>query len=71
MTYEERVEHRARERFGARLLMTHAGVGPITTLATAAFVGDPARFADSKALASYVGMIPGNIPAEDDSDWVV
>jgi transposase len=27
-------------------------------LATEVFLGDPARFADSKALASYVGMIP-------------
>jgi transposase len=36
--------------------MTHPGVGPITALATDVFLGDPARFADSKA--SYVGMIP-------------
>jgi transposase len=42
----------------ARLLMTHPGVGPVTALATEVFLGDPARFADSKALASYVGMIP-------------
>jgi len=27
-------------------------------IATDVFLGDPARFADSKALASYVGMIP-------------
>lgn len=53
-----RVEQQARERFGARLLMTHPGVGPITALATEVFLGDPARFADSKELASYVGMIP-------------
>jgi transposase len=38
--------------------MTHPGVGPVTALATEAFLGDPARFADGKALASYVGMIP-------------
>ena len=38
--------------------MTHPGVGPITALATEVFLGDPARFADSKALASYVGPIP-------------
>jgi transposase len=35
-----------------------SGVGPVTALATEVFLGDPARFADSKALASYVGMIP-------------
>jgi transposase len=39
--------------------MTHPGVGPITALATDVFLGDPTRFADSKELASYVGMIPG------------
>ncbi len=55
----QRVQQQACERFGARLLMTHPGVGPITALATEVFLGDPARFADSKALASYVGMIPG------------
>ena len=54
----QRVEAQACERTGARLLMTHPGVGPVTALATEVFLGDPARFADSKALASYVGMIP-------------
>jgi len=38
--------------------MTHPGVGPITALATEVILGDPARFADSKAVASYVGLIP-------------
>src|SRR5258707_692983 len=38
--------------------MTHPGVGPVTAPATEVFLGNPARFADSKALASYVGMIP-------------
>jgi len=52
------VEEQALGRAGARLLMTHPGVGPVTALATEVFLGDPARFADSKALASYVGMIP-------------
>ena len=54
----QQVEEQACKRPGARLLMTHPGVGPITALATEVFLGDPARFADSKALASYVGMIP-------------
>jgi transposase len=54
----QRVQEQAYERPGARLLMTHPGVGPVTALATEVFLGDPARFADSKALASYVGMIP-------------
>jgi transposase len=38
--------------------MTHPGVGPITALATEVFLGDPGRFADGKAVASYIGMIP-------------
>jgi len=48
------VAHRPR----ATMLMTHPGVGPVTALATEVWVGDPTRFADSKALASYVGLIP-------------
>jgi transposase len=38
--------------------MTHPGVGPVTALATDVFLGDPRRFAEAKALASYVGIIP-------------
>jgi transposase len=48
----------AAERKRARLLMTHPGVGPITALATEAILGDPRRFVDGKAVASYVGLIP-------------
>src|SRR6266516_177726 len=55
---DDRVQHVAKERARATLLMTHPGVGPVTALATEVFVGDPARFLDGKALASYVGMIP-------------
>jgi transposase len=53
-----RVHEVAGGRPGARLLMTHPGVGPVTALATEVFLGDPVRFADGKAVASYVGMIP-------------
>src|SRR6267142_4849091 len=54
----QRVEEQACGRAGARLLMTHPGVGHVTALATEVFLGDPSRFADGKALASYVGIIP-------------
>ena len=54
----QRVAEQAGQRCGARLLMTHPGVGPVTALATDVFLGDPRRFADGKALASYVGLIP-------------
>ncbi len=55
---DERVKNQAWQRPGAKLLMTHPGVGPVTALATDAFLGEPARFTDGKALASYVGLIP-------------
>jgi transposase len=54
----QRVEQQAGERPGALRLMTHPGVGPITALATDVFLGDPKRFVDGKALASYAGIIP-------------
>jgi transposase len=55
---DKRVSAQALQRPGAKRLMTHPGVGPVTALATDVFLGDPARFADGKAVASYVGMIP-------------
>jgi transposase len=55
---DQRVSDQAFQRAGAKRLMTHPGVGPVTALATDVFLGDPARFADGKALVSYVGMIP-------------
>ena len=55
---DQRVGETARERPQARRLMTHPGVGPVTALATEVFLGDPTRFANAKALASYVGLIP-------------
>jgi len=48
----QQVAEQAGQRSGARLLMTHPGVGPVTALATEVFLGDPKRFADGKALAS-------------------
>jgi transposase len=57
-TLDSRVTDQVHERPRARLLMPHPGVGPVTALATDVFLGDPTRFVDGKALASYVGMIP-------------
>jgi transposase len=42
----------------ARLLMTQPGVGPITALAFAVTIGDAGRFAHSRQVASYVGLVP-------------
>ena len=55
---DKRVSAQAWQRAGARLLLTHPGVGPVTALASDVFLGDAGRFADGKAVASYVRMIP-------------
>ncbi len=55
---DRKVEDLAWQRPQARRLMTHPGVGPITALATETFLGEPKRFVDGKAVASYVGLIP-------------
>ena len=57
-TLTQQVAEQAEQRSGARRLMTHPGVGPVTALATDVFLGNPKRFLDGKALASYVGIIP-------------
>jgi transposase len=41
-----------------RLLTTIDGIGPNTAARLIAELGDPARFANAKALACYVGVIP-------------
>ena len=62
---DERVMDQAWQRSGAKLLMTHPGVGPVTALATDVFLGDPARFDYGKAVASYIGMIPSEYSSGD------
>jgi transposase len=55
---DQEVSEEVHQHPQARRLLTHPGVGPITALATEVFLGDPMRFSDGKALASYIGMIP-------------
>jgi transposase len=55
---DQEVAQQAGQRPEAVRLMTHPGVGPITALAFVLVIGDPARFANSKKLASYLGLIP-------------
>src|SRR6266571_5341622 len=55
---DQAVREQAEQRSGARLLLSHPGVGPITALATEVFLGDAQRFPNAKAVASYAGMIP-------------
>jgi transposase len=52
------VEREARTRPEVLRLMTHPGVGPLTALAYVLIIGDPTRFARSKQIGTYVGMIP-------------
>jgi transposase len=62
---DQQVREQARQRPQARRLMTHPGVGPVTALATEVFFGDPVRFADGKAVASCIGMIPSEYSSGD------
>jgi transposase len=55
---DQEVEEQAKQRPQALRLLTHPGVGPVTALATEVFLGDPSRFENGKAVASYIGMIP-------------
>jgi transposase len=55
---DDQVEAIASSRAAAGRLITHPGVGPVTALATEVYVGDPQRFRNARALASYVGLIP-------------
>jgi transposase len=55
---DQEVAQQAAQRPAAVRLMTHPGVGPITALAFVLVIGDPARFANSKKLTSYLGLIP-------------
>ena len=48
----------AQQNDQARLLMTQPGVGPVTALAFVLTIGDVTRFARSKQVASYLGLIP-------------
>jgi transposase len=52
------VAQEAKKRPEALRLMTHPGVGPLTSLAYVLIIGTPARFPRGKQIGTYVGMIP-------------
>jgi transposase len=52
------VLEQAQRRQDAVLLMTHPGIGPVTSLAFVLAIGPITRFAGSKKIASYLGLNP-------------
>jgi transposase len=56
--FDDAVNQQAAQRAEAVRLMTHPGVGPVTSLAFVLMVGPVARFQRSKQLASYLGLNP-------------
>ena len=50
------MQERAAQSPACRLLMTAPGVGPVTALAFAATIDDPARFASSRSVGAYAGL---------------
>jgi len=52
------LEEEVEKRPVTRLLRTHPGVGPLTSLAYELVIGTPERFHCGKHIASYVGLVP-------------
>jgi transposase len=62
--YERRIEQLAREKYqDTKLLRQVSGVGPVTSLAYVLTLETPLRFARSRDVGPYVGLVP----AQDDS----
>jgi transposase len=56
---EDRIRRVLADHEVGKLLVTIDGLGPNTVARIIAAVGDPARFRNAAALASYVGCVPG------------
>jgi len=56
--FDQAVHEQAAQNPAAMRLMTHPGVGPVTSLAFVLLVGPVMRFARSKQLVSYLGLNP-------------
>jgi transposase len=58
--YDRKLEAVAEELYPeTRLLRQVKGVGPLTALAFVLTIEDPWRFADSRTVGAYLGMVPG------------
>jgi transposase len=62
---EEAVVEAAENNPQSCLLMTHPGVGPVVSLAYVLIIGDWKRFARSKELTSYLGLVPAEESSAD------
>jgi transposase len=56
--FDQAVEEQAEHNAAAVLLMTHPGVGPVTSLAFVLTIGPVGRFERSKQVVSYLGLNP-------------
>jgi transposase len=56
--FDQAVAEQAEQNAAAVLLMTHPGVGPVTSLAFVLTLGPVGRFARSKQVVSYLGLNP-------------
>jgi transposase len=62
--YEQRIEHLAREKYQhTELLRQVTGIGPVTSLAYVLTLETPLRFAKSRDVGPYLGLVP----AQEDS----
>ena len=55
---EKELERYSADSVAVRILRSIPGVGPRTAEAVAAFIDDPHRFADSKRVGAYFGLVP-------------
>ncbi|HEV3039207.1 MAG TPA: IS110 family transposase [Candidatus Angelobacter sp.] len=55
---DQALKQQAEQRPEVQLLMTHRGVGPVVATAFVATLCDPKRFANSKQVAAYLGLVP-------------
>lgn len=55
---DQALKQQAEQRAEVQLLMTHRGVGPVIATAFVMTLGDAHRFASSKQVAAYLGLVP-------------
>ena len=65
----EAIEKEAEKSPEAQRLRTHPGVGPLAALAFVLIIGEAEHFQCGKQVASYLGLVPLETPAEIGTDW--